>query len=128
MIPREILDKNGPLSEEERAVMEQHSRLGFEEIKTQNIRVAYLLVSHHEYQARPYPRDGNKEIGSLSKNETLIRHMGRILAILDHYDSLRSKRAYKEEMPKPKAIEIIKHEFYEEGDQKVITFLEQLDD
>jgi putative nucleotidyltransferase with HDIG domain len=108
LIPTEIINKRGPLDVEERKIMMTHAELGekichqlgpFEEI-------ADLVGSHHE---RPngtgYPKGlQGEEISDLS----------RILAIIEIYDALRSKRSYKKPFSLEESLEIL-HQNAAEG-------------
>jgi putative two-component system response regulator len=90
-IPDEILFKPGPLSPEERAVMETHAELGFEILDGSSSRLlqtaAEIARSHHEkWDGTGYPRRLRGEA---------IPLVGRITALADVFDALMSVRPYK---------------------------------
>lgn len=99
LVPAEILNKPGRLTEEEYAVMKQHPLLGFEHAQKQRSfdnDILLGMVDHHEkFNGKGYPR-------GLSGNE--ISEAGRIIAIADVYDALTSKRVYKTPMSTHKAL------------------------
>jgi diguanylate cyclase (GGDEF)-like protein len=96
-IPYSIIHKKGELTLDELAVMKTHTILGAEilkEAKKQNINLTDFLntaieiaESHHEHW------DGSGYPYGLS--ESNIPLAGRIMAIVDVYDALISKRSYK---------------------------------
>ena len=102
-IPDEILFKPGPLSAEERRVMETHATLGWNILEGSKSRLlqmaADIAVSHHErWDGRGYPRGLAGEAIPLA---------GRITALSDVFDALMSVRPYKPAWPLEKARALI---------------------
>ena len=96
-IPCEILDKPGALSAEESELMERHSLwsekllAGFAEINPLLESALPAIRSHHErYDGQGYP-DG------LAGDE--IPEIARIVAIVDAYDAMTARRAYRVGIP-----------------------------
>lgn len=90
-IPDAILLKRGPLSEEERTVMETHAAVGHRMLSGSGIaqveRGAEIALTHHEhFDGRGYP---NGLIGEA------IPISGRIAAVADVFDALTSDRVYR---------------------------------
>jgi len=110
-IPDSILLKPGRLNPEEYDLMKKHTTYGVEALRydselegtSEFIRTAIEIVgTHHEkFDGTGYP-DG------LSGNE--IPFSGRLMAIIDVYDALTSKRIYKSALTHKEALEIIKNE------------------
>ena len=101
-MPKNILCKNGKLTDEEFTVMKSHpskgERIVFNIKKLQLI--ASWIKSHHEkWDGRGYP-DGLKE--------KEIPLPGRIIAIADTYDAMTSTRPYRTALPHQTAIDEIK--------------------
>ena len=93
-MPDNILQKSGPLQDEEFSQIKSHPVIGSEIIgEIEELReVAKIIRHHHErYDGKGYP-DG------LAGEE--IPFFSRILTIADNYDALTSKRVYKNELSK----------------------------
>ena len=102
-IPDAVLQKPGPLTPEERLVMEKHPLIGAEILghSTNKLMAAAREVSlaHHErWNGQGYP---NRVAGDQ------IPLSGRIVGLADVFDALASKRCYKAPMPLAKILEII---------------------
>ena len=98
-----ILLKNGKLSDEEFVFMKKHALIGHSILshkKTPLLRLASTIaLTHHEkYDGSGYPN-------GLKGEDIPIE--GAIVAIVDVYDALLSKRPYKEPFNNQKAVEII---------------------
>jgi len=109
-IPDSILLKAGPLSPEEFEVMKTHTTIGYsilKESKNPNLLMgASIALSHHErYDGKGYPK-------GLKAGE--IPLCGRIVAVIDVFDALTSRRPYKEAWSVEKAFDRL---FAERGRQ-----------
>jgi len=111
-----ILNKPGRFNDEERAIMETHSQLGYDMLKSSNrtlIKMAAIVAyEHHEkYNGTGYP---NKTAGEK------IHIYGRITSIADVFDALGSYRVYKEAWSDEKIFKMFKEERGEHFDPKLI--------
>lgn len=102
-IPDNILLKPGRLTEKEFTIIKTHTEIGGRILKdsvSHYLKAGEMIaLSHHErWDGSGYPYG--------LKGES-IPLMGRIMNIIDQYDSLRSKRPYKPEFTHEKACEII---------------------
>ena len=90
LIPKEIIDKQGLLTNEEKQIMDLHSELGAELLKSTGMseRVINLVKNHHN-----------------AGNNTDI--LGQILSVADIYSALRETRSYKEALTEREALEIL---------------------
>ncbi|MBM3311694.1 MAG: HD domain-containing protein, partial [Candidatus Aminicenantes bacterium] len=92
-IPRDILDKPGPLDGNEWSVMESHAQLGAERVIEFTVqrgfpnRAVQVALEHHlKPDLAGYPRyERKKRIGLYSK----------IVKITDYFDALTTKRSYR---------------------------------
>jgi len=87
--PQEILNKKGPLSEREWAVMQEHPRLGAEILRPITFLqpVIPMILHHHEnYDGTGYP-------SGLSGDE--IPFAARLLRIVDSFDAMKTNRPYR---------------------------------
>ncbi|MCW5876801.1 MAG: HD-GYP domain-containing protein [Anaerolineales bacterium] len=88
-VPQEVLNKTGPLTPAERALIESHPITGYELCARLGLMPPELAIvrSHHErLDGRGYP-DG------LSGDE--IPQLVRLLSVIDVWDALTSARAYR---------------------------------
>lgn len=101
-IPESILNKQGPLTEEERVKMKEHPLVGamilqpIKELKNAILGVKY----HHEhYDGSGYPE-------GLKGNE--IPLIASIISVADTYDAMTTDRPYRKGLSKEQAIKEIK--------------------
>lgn len=106
-IPEEVLNKPGRLTDEEFAIMKNHSALGAQMLESiplypeeKLLKIAHDVCRwHHErYDGRGYP-DG------LKGEEIPIS--AQVVSIADVYDALTSERVYKSAFSHEKAMEMI---------------------
>ncbi len=103
-IPDSILLKSGPLTREERRVMEQHPVIG-ERIcqPLPSLRLALPIIRHHHERL-----DGSGYPDGLRDDQ--IPRTARILQVVDIYDALTSHRPYRDEMAPEAALDILGRE------------------
>lgn len=90
LIPKDILEKNGPLTERERKIIELHPGAGFLCLKRDTAfsdSILYAVLDHHE------KADGSG-YGNRKEGE-LISEFAKIISIVDVYDAMASDRAYR---------------------------------
>jgi len=103
-IPDNILRKPGPLTHDERKIMQKHCEIGWRilaESQSELLDVAATIaLTHHEHiDGAGYP-DG------LSGKD--IPFEGRIAAIADVFDALTTDRVYRTAMPLGRALDIMR--------------------
>ncbi len=89
VIPKEILNKPGPLSKEEYEIVKDHPEQGYLLLLNHKMdeRIRLAALQHHErYDGKGYP---------LCKYGNEINPFSMIVAIADVYDAMTSKRVYR---------------------------------
>ncbi|MCB2352959.1 HD-GYP domain-containing protein [Clostridium estertheticum] len=101
-IPKEILNKNMPLTPDEWEIMKQHSVNGVEIIKSvESLKeIAPLILHHHERY------DGNGYPDNLKEKD--IPYLVRMLTVVDCFDAMTSSRPYNIRKTYKEAIEELK--------------------
>ncbi len=122
IVPDEILNKPGFLTDEEFAQIRQHPKYGYEILKNQpnmDPRIKKSALMHHERC------DGTGYPSGLS--EDFIENFAMIVAIADVYDAMTAARSYRAPLC---PFQVISN-FEKEGYQKyytryILTFLKQI--
>ena len=101
-----VLQKDGKLTDEEYAHIQQHVKITYDILTKIYLNdefkdVAEIASSHHEKY------NGTGYIRKLPEGE--IPFGGRILAVGDVFDAITSKRHYRDKMPIKQALDIIKN-------------------
>ncbi len=123
-IPDGILQKNGPLNDEEWKFIKNHPEIGKKILGKQNSELlniaSCIAYEHHEkWDGSGYP-NGLKGID--------ISLEARIISVVDVFDALTSKRPYKDEWPLEKAFNLIEEEAGKHFDPELAKiFLENKD-
>jgi HD-GYP domain-containing protein (c-di-GMP phosphodiesterase class II) len=117
-VPSSILQKPGPLDDDEFEVVKQHPQQGREllaELGGFDDRVGRLVLDHHErLDGSGYPR-------GLSGTELDLET--RILAVCDVYDALVSPRVYRAAWSNSKALALLQEESGVEFDPRCVAAL-----
>jgi putative two-component system response regulator len=103
-VPDSILNKEGPLDDEEWLIMKRHPVAGEEIVRPLHslAHVVPLILHHHE------KLDGSGYPHGLRGQE--IPTVVRILSVVDVYDALTHRRSYKPALPRDRALEILEEE------------------
>ena len=104
-VPEEILEKPGPLSEQEWAIMRMHPQWGVEmlgDLKDSMGRAVAAILTHHERN------DGQGYPHGLTGEQ--IPLAGRIVGIDDTFDALTTKRAYGRQHRAYEALQVMLEE------------------
>lgn len=113
-VPDKILNKPGPLSDEEWEIMHKHT-LHAEELlsSVEFLRPAMDIPScHHEkWDGTGYPRGLKGEDIPLA---------ARIFAVVDVWDALRSDRPYRQAIPEDESLQIIREQSGSHFDSRVV--------
>lgn len=92
-LPPGILEKEGPLTLDERRTMQRHAEIGERILSNVDTYgdIAHVVRHHHERV------DGNGYPDGLKGDETPL--LARIIAVADAYNAMTSDRPYREAMP-----------------------------
>lgn len=123
-VPDAILLKPGPLTTEERRIMQRHCQAGFDMLSGSdstllNLAAEIALTHHERYDGAGYPS---------GLPGTDIPLSGRIVAVADVFDALTSARVYKAAIDIEEAIEIVRGGRGTQFDPRVVdAFLRRRD-
>jgi putative two-component system response regulator len=123
-IPDTILNKPGRLTSEEFDVVKRHTTIGYTLLSNSERPImktaAVIAHEHHEkWDGSGYPRG--------LRGET-IHVYGRIVAITDVFDALRSKRAYKRALTLEETLEIMMDDSGKHFDPRLLDlFVKHID-
>ncbi|GEM_PF-774467 len=103
-IPKSILMKTGPLTEEEQLMMQKHPQIGYDMIRANpDLKEAsnVVLYHHERINGKGYPFGLHKE---------QIPFSARIFSVIDAYDAMRAERSYSKSLPAAISLaEIVRH-------------------
>lgn len=101
-ISRQIIQKSGPLTDEEVALVHTHPRRGFDFISAEYQllpRSCRAILEHHErFDGSGYPS---------GRRGAEISLFGRVVAVADVYDALISERPYRRALPPNEGVEYV---------------------
>lgn len=121
-VPDAILNKHGPLTPEEFAIMKSHPEVGahmIEKVDFLEPALPYILYHHERYDGKGYPM-------GLKGEDIPIE--GRILAVVDTFDAITSDRPYRKGRNIEAAIKEIKDNSGTQFDPVIVeAFLKTID-
>jgi HD-GYP domain-containing protein (c-di-GMP phosphodiesterase class II) len=112
--PETVLRKPGPLTAEERLVIEAHPAAGIEILEVVPLLTPALDVvgSHHEhYDGSGYPH------GLKGQDIPVV---ARIFAVVDTLDAMTHDRPYRPACPLPEALTVLREESGKQFDPRVV--------
>ena len=117
-LPADILSKRTVLNSTDRASLNEHTRLGFLALESFEPEIVkHIVVAHHEYQNKPYPRNGidrrkaERSTPGRRSNRSQEAALAQIVAAADMFDALTSQRSYKEALNKSDTEMILREQF-----------------
>jgi putative nucleotidyltransferase with HDIG domain len=119
-VPDSILQKPGPLTDEEFGIIKRHPEWGDKILVDLGFgdEVRHLVRDHHErLDGSGYPR-GTKS--------SLISFDARILGVCDVYDALISRRVYRDAWPHERALALLREQSGTSFDAKCVAALERV--
>ena len=121
LIPEEVLNKSGKLTDEEFALIKSHPKKGYDILKPQNIdpHIKKAALMHHERC------DGSGYPSGLE--EDVIDEYAMIVGIADVYDAMTAARSYRAPLCAFQVISNFEKDGYQKYHAKYITtFLKQI--
>ncbi|MGH4038647.1 MAG: HD domain-containing phosphohydrolase [Sphaerochaeta sp.] len=102
IIPKEIINKPGKLSDDEYDIVKKHPSYAFEVLSNSKelFSIANIVLQHHERW------DGNGYPNGVKIDNIAME--ARIIAVADSYDAMTSDRSYRKAFSKKEAIEEIR--------------------
>ncbi|MFX3674994.1 MAG: HD-GYP domain-containing protein [Paenisporosarcina sp.] len=102
-VPNEILNKKGKLTNEEWEIMKAHTTIGARMMRDHEVKwlqdSAFIVEEHHErYDGKGYPY-------GLKENEISLE--ASIVAVVDSFDAMTTKRVYRDALSIEEAIQEI---------------------
>lgn len=112
-IDSKIINSPDKLSQEQWQVMQEHPNLGCEILQSlgEKEELVFQIVKHHHEKL-----NGGGYPDKLSSDQ--IPRFARIVAIVDVYDALTTRRSYKEALDPPEALKLMSQKMSEELDRK----------
>ena len=117
-LPADVLSKRTVINSTDRASLNEHARLGFLALESFEPEIVkHIVVAHHEYQNKPYPRNGidrrkaERSTPVRRSNRSQVAELAQIVAAADMFDALTSQRSYKEALKKSEAETILREQF-----------------
>ena len=108
LIPSKILNKPAKLNKKERKIMNIHSRLGYELLKTQNINEETLdLVKYHHQNLK---HTGYPVLTDMQHHSDIGV---QIISVADKYSALREARVYRRKLSRIESLLILYKEVLE---------------
>ncbi len=108
LIPSKILNKPAKLNTKERKIMNIHSTLGYELLKTQDINPETLALIKYHHQNLKHSGYPNLPIENTSSDLGV-----QIISIADKYSALREPRCYRKRLSRLEALLILYREVRE---------------
>ncbi len=118
-IPKDIIDKKGELTEEEREIMQRHTYYGagklicLKEVSYLPLKALYVALEHHVWaNCNGYPRHWKRDN---------INLYSKLIKICDFFDAITTKRPYRENiLNRDEAIGVMLEKSGEEFDTVLI--------
>lgn len=121
LVPKEIITKNGKLTETEYEIVKSHAIKGYQVLKDQpiDIRVKYAALMHHERS------DGSGYPNGFKTDQ--IEDFAKIIAIADVYDAMTSNRLYRKAICPFDVVENFERDGFLKYDPKyLMIFMERI--
>lgn len=100
-----IVNKNGPLTPEEMAIMDRHPITGVRILEAVGVKdpvILAIVALHHTLQQRAYPAENDPELQEIlaavpANKQDVVKVATQLLVLADVVRTIREKRSYKDE-------------------------------
>ena len=106
-------------SDEDLEIVSQHALIGYGIVESRDPRLAIIILLHHEFQEKPYPKVDFEDL----KVPPQDRELSRRLAMTDVFDRCAFGSKNIEPLPREKWKPRLIKQFNQSGDEEVIDFL-----
>jgi hypothetical protein len=117
-VPDAVLQKKGPLTIEEFAVVQEHPEVGAQLVSAMGrTRLTAAVLHHHEnWDGRGYPRGLEGED---------IPLFARIISVADAHDAMTSDRPYRKGLSHSDAVTVVKEQSGRQFDPRIVAAFER---
>jgi hypothetical protein len=117
-VPDAVLQKKGPLTVEEFAVVQEHPEVGAQLVSAMGrTRLTAAVLHHHEtWDGRGYPRGLEGED---------IPLFARIISVADAHDAMTSDRPYRKGLSHSDAVTVVKEQSGRQFDPRIVAAFER---
>ncbi|WP_163536557.1 HD-GYP domain-containing protein [Gracilibacillus sp. YIM 98692] len=120
LVPKDILNKKGSLTDEEFGIIKSHTELGFDLLRKSHhipLLVAHCAYQHHErLDGSGYPR-------GITEKE--IHPFAKIIGVSDVFDAVTSNRVYRDAMLPHEGLEILYAGAGKKFDKKLVELFKR---
>jgi putative nucleotidyltransferase with HDIG domain len=99
LIDRDILQKTVNFTPEDMAAMEPHVQLGWQLLERVHDVSAHIIVRHHQFGLKPYPKELPPLPEYLAPKREMIEDAARLLSLVDYYDAITTRNNDKFDAP-----------------------------
>jgi len=117
-VPDSILQKPGPLTEQEWVLMRKHDQIGAEIVRSalSSEKIAHYIESHH---------NDFKDTPKVTDTVLIAPLASRIITVCDAFDAMTNDRVYRPAMPVEAALDELDRNAPGQFDRKVVSILSE---
>jgi putative nucleotidyltransferase with HDIG domain len=113
LIDPDILRKTQNFTAEDMVNMEPHVQLGWQLLERVHEYSANIIVRHHQFGSKPYPKELPALPSHLEPKRAMIDRAARILSLVDYYDAVTTRN--NDKFSSPLSVEERRSKFIEDN-------------